>query len=99
MKKAQAGVAAESKAIPPTPVVDDFPEDESLSSTSTEEDQEDSALPAPSSFPPKIPTSTVTTEVAASSSGNFQGARPRVSTSATGSVHRKKALPHRSTRD
>ena len=71
MKKAQAGVAAESKAIPPTPVIDDFPEDESLSSTSTEEDQEDCALPAPSSFLPKIPTSTVTMDVAASSSGNF----------------------------
>ena len=50
VKKAQAGVTAESKAIPPTPVVDDFPKDESLSSTSTEEDQEDCALPAPSSL-------------------------------------------------
>ena len=98
MKKVQAGVTAESKAIPPTPVVDDFPEDESLSSTSTEEDQEDCALPAPSSLLQKIPTSAATTEVAASSSGNFQGARPRVSTSAAGSGRRKKALPHRSTR-
>ena len=99
MKKEQAGVTVESKAIPPTPVVDDFPKDESLSSTSTEEDQEDCALPAPSSFPPKIPTSTATTEVAASSSGNFQGACPRVSTSTASSGRRKKALPHRSTRD
>ena len=87
MKKAQAGVAAESEAIPPTPVVDDFPKDESLSSTSTEEDQEDCALPAPSSFLPKIPTSTATTEVATSSSGNFQGAHPRVSTSTASSGH------------
>ena len=99
MKKAQASVATESKAVPPTPVIDDFPKDESLSSTSTEEDQEYCALPAPSSFPPKIPTSTVTTEVPASSSGNFQGARPRVSTSAAGSGRHKKALPHHSTRD
>ena len=99
MKKAQAGVATESKAVPPTPVIDDFPKDESLSSTSTEEDQEDCALPAPSSFLPKIPTSTVTTEVAASSSGNFQGACLHVSTSAAGSGCCKKALPHRSTRD
>ena len=99
MKKAQAGVTAESKAIPPTPVVDDFPEDESLSSTSTEEDQEDCALPAPSSFLPKIPTSTATMEVAASSSGNFQGAHPHVSTSAASSGCRKKALPHHSTCD
>ena len=98
MKKAQAGVAAESKTIPPTPVVDDFPEDESLSSTSTEEDQEDCALPAPSSLPQKISTSTATTEVAAFSLGNFQGAHPRVSTSVAGSGRRKKALPHRSTR-
>ena len=81
------------------PVIDDFPKDESLSSTSTEEDQEDCALPAPSSFPPKIPTSTVTTEVATSSLGNFQEARPCVSTSAAGSGRRKKALPHRSTCD
>ena len=54
VKKAQAGVAAESKTIPPTPVVDDFPKDESLSSTSTKEDQEDCALPAPSSLLQKI---------------------------------------------
>ena len=44
VKKAQAGVTAESKAILPTHVVDDFPEDESLSSTSTEEDEEDCSL-------------------------------------------------------
>ena len=97
VKKVQAGVTAESKAIPPTPVVDDFPEDESLSSTSTEEDQEDCTLPAPSSLPQKVPTSAATTEVAASSSGNFRGAHPHVSTSAAGSGHHKKALPHRST--
>ena len=41
VKKAQVSVAAESKAISPTPVVDDLPEDESLSSTSIEEDEED----------------------------------------------------------
>ena len=98
VKRAQASVAAESKAIPPTPVVDDFPEDESLSSTSTEEDQEDCALPAPSSLPQKVPTSAATMEVAASSPGNFQGAHPCVSTSAAGSGCCKKALPHRSTR-
>ena len=94
----QAGVTAESKAIPPTPVVDDFPEDKSLSSTSTEEDQEDCALPASSSLPQKVLTSAATTEVAISSSGDFQGAHPHVSTSATGSGCCKKALPHRSTR-
>ena len=98
MKKVQAGVAAESMTIPPTPVVDDFPKDESLSSTSTEEDQEDCALPAPSSLLQKILTSAATTEVATSSSGNFQGARSWVPTSAAGSGRRKKALPHCSTR-
>ena len=99
VKKAQAGVTVESKAIPPTPVVDDFLKDESLSSTSSEEDQEDCALPAPSSFPPKILTSTTTMGVATSSLGNFQGAHPRVSTSTASSGHRKKALPHHSTHD
>ena len=60
------------RLFPPTPVVDDFPEDKSLSSTSSEEDQEDCALPAPSSLPQKIPTSTATVEVAASSSRNLR---------------------------
>ena len=99
VKKAQAGVAAESKAIPPTPVVDDFPKDKSLSSTSTEEDQGDCVLPAPSSFPPKIPASTTATEVGASSPGSFQGACPCVSTSTASSGCCKKALPHCSTCD
>ena len=97
MKKVQAGVTAESKAISPTPVVDDFPEDESLSSTSTEEDEEDHVLPAPSSLPQKVLSFATTSEVAASPSGDFQGARPHIPTSATGSGHRKKALPYRST--
>ena len=51
MKKAQVAVAAESKAISPTPVVDDLPKDESLSSTSIEEDEEDSVPSVLSSLP------------------------------------------------
>ena len=98
VKKSQVGVAAESKAIPPTPVVDDLPEDESLSSTSTEEDEEDTVLPAPSSLLQEVSSAAMTMEVAASSLWDFQGACPCVSTSAAGSGHRKKALPHHSTR-
>ena len=98
VKKAQAGVTAESKAILPTPVVDDFPEYKSLSSTSTEEDEEDCALSAPSSLLQKVLPSAATPEVAASSSGDFQGAHPCIPPSAAGSGHCKKALPHRSTR-
>ena len=48
-------------------------------------------------FHKKVLTSAATTEVAASSLGNFRGARPRVSTSAAGSGCHKKALPHHST--
>ena len=51
VKKAQVGVTAESKAISPTPVVDDLPEDESLSSTSIKEDEEDSVPSVLSSLP------------------------------------------------
>ena len=51
MKKAQVGVAAESKAISPTPVVDNLPEDESLSFTSIEEDEEDGVPSVLSSLP------------------------------------------------
>ena len=51
VKKAQVAVAAESKAISPTPVVDDLPEDESLSSTSIEEDEEDGVPSVLSSLP------------------------------------------------
>ena len=98
MKKAQVGVAAESKAISPTPVVDDFPEDESLSSTSIEEDEEDGVPSVPSSLLRGVSPTAATTEVATSSSGDFRGARPRVPTSIIGSGHHKKALPHHSTR-
>ena len=51
VKKAQVSVTAESKAISPTPVVDDLPEDESLSSTSIEEDEEDGVPSVLSSLP------------------------------------------------
>ena len=51
VKKAQVSVTAESKAISPTPVVDDLPEDESLSSTSIEEDKEDGVPSVLSSLP------------------------------------------------
>ena len=97
MKKAQAGVTAESKVVPSTPVVDDSPKDESPSSTSTEDDEEDHVLPAASSIPLEVPTSTAISEIAAFPSGNFQGARPHVPTSAAGSGCHKMALPHRST--
>ena len=98
MKKAQAGVTAESKVIPPTPVVDDFPENESPSSTSTEEDEKDRILPAASSLLHEVLTSTAILEIVAFPSGNFQGAHPHVPTSTAGSGRRKKALPHHSTR-
>ena len=94
----QVGVAAESKAISPTPVVDNLPEDESLSSTSIEEDEEDGVPSVLSSLLRDVSPAAMTTEVATSSSGDFRGACPRVPTSAVGSGHRKKkALPHHST--
>ena len=71
MQKVQVGVAAESKAISPTPVVDDLPEDESLSSTSIEEDEEDGVPSVLSSLLRDVSPAAVTTEVATSSSGDF----------------------------
>ena len=97
VKKAQVFVAAESKAISPTPVVDDLPEDESLSSTSIEEDEEDGVPSVFSSLPRDVSPAVATTEVSTSSLGDFRGACPHVPTSAIGSGHHKKALPHRST--
>ena len=97
VKKVQVGVTAESKAIFPTPVVDNLPEDESLSSTSIEEDEENGVPSVLSSLPWDVSPAAVDTEVATSSLGDFWGAHPRVPTSAIGSGHRKKALPHCST--
>ena len=97
MKKAQVTVAAEFKAISPTPVVDNLPEDESLSPTSIEEDEEDGTHSVLSSLSRDVSPAIVTTEVSTSSSGDFRGARPHVNTSAVGSGRRKKALPHCST--
>ena len=71
VKKAQVGVTAESKAISPTPVVDDLPEDESLSSTSIEEDEEDGVPSVLSSLPRYVSPAVVTTEVSTSSLGDF----------------------------
>ena len=94
VKKAQVAVTAESKALSSTTVVDDLPEDESLSSTSIEQDEEDSVPSVLSSLPRDVSPAVATTEVSTSSSGDFRGACPHVPTSAIGSSRCKKVLPH-----
>ena len=71
VKKVQVAVAAESKAISPTPVVDDLPEDESLSSTYIEEDEEDGVPSVLSLLPQDVSPAVATTEVSTSSLGDF----------------------------
>ena len=78
-------------------MVDDFPGDETQSSTSIEEDEEDDTPPVPSSFSHDVSQAAMTAEAAESSPEGFGGARPHVPTSAVGAGHRKKALPHHST--
>ena len=78
-------------------MVDDFPGDETQSSTSIEEDEEDNTPQVPSSLLHDVSQAGNTGEAAESSPGGFGGTRPRIPTSAIGSSHCKKALPHRST--
>ena len=79
-------------------MVDNFPGDETQSSTSIEEDEEDNTPPVPSSLSHDVSQAATTAEVVESSPGGFGGAHPCVLTSAVDSGHCKKALPHRSTR-
>ena len=97
MKKAQVSAAVDSEAVSSTPVVDDFPGDETQSSTSIIDDEEDDTPPVLSSLLYNVLQAAKTAEAAESLPEGFGGAWPCVPAPAIGSGHHKKALPHRST--